>query len=194
MKTNSSPVPWPAKQPLVVGPRQLCMAFETPVLLAATSEQRATATQALAASGKVAEAQPFIEMVQKRGSPQEKEQLAAIFANAALPLIQKQPADFNGAADLTRQCISVADPAGKVVGSCHLILGISTFQAAVAMDGDTEKNKSCDGAKKEAELVAEAKTSLTEAGKARPDAVAQYVSAIPQFEARTASMIKAYCK
>ena len=133
-------------------------------------------------------------MVQKRGSPQEKEQLAAIFANAALPLIQKQPADFNGAADLTRQCISVADPAGKVVGSCHLILGISTFQAAVAMDGDTEKNKSCDGAKKEAELVAEAKTSLTEAGKARPDAVAQYVSAIPQFEARTASMIKAYCK
>ncbi len=152
------------------------------------------ATQALAASGKVAEAQPFIEMVQKRGSPQEKEQLAAIFANAALPLIQKQPADFNGAADLTRQCISVADPAGKVVGSCHLILGISTFQAAVAMDGDTEKNKSCDGAKKEAELVAEAKTSLTEAGKARPDAVAQYVSAIPQFEARTASMIKAYCK
>ena len=120
--------------------------------------------------------------------------LVFAFANAALPLIQKQPADFNGAADLTRQCISVADPAGKVVGSCHLILGISTFQAAVAMDGDTEKNKSCDGAKKEAELVAEAKTSLTEAGKARPDAVAQYVSAIPQFEARTASMIKAYCK
>lgn len=49
MKTSSSPVPWPAKQPLVGGPRQLCMAFETPVLLAATPEQRATATQALAA-------------------------------------------------------------------------------------------------------------------------------------------------
>jgi len=50
MKTSSSLVPRPAKQPLVVvGPRQLCMTFETPVLLAATPEQRATATQALAA-------------------------------------------------------------------------------------------------------------------------------------------------
>jgi hypothetical protein len=49
MKTSSSPVPRPVKQPLLAGPRQLCMTFETPVLLAATSEQRATATQALAA-------------------------------------------------------------------------------------------------------------------------------------------------
>jgi hypothetical protein len=49
MKTGSSPVPGTAKQPLVVGPRQLCMTFETPVLLGVTPEQRATATQALAA-------------------------------------------------------------------------------------------------------------------------------------------------
>jgi hypothetical protein len=49
MKTSSSPVPRPVKQPLLAGPRQLFMTFETPVLLAATSEQRATATQALAA-------------------------------------------------------------------------------------------------------------------------------------------------
>ena len=49
MKTSSVPVPRPVKQPLLAGPRQLCMTFETPVLLAATPEQRATATQALAA-------------------------------------------------------------------------------------------------------------------------------------------------
>jgi len=49
MKTSSSLVPLPARPPLVAGPRQLCMTFETPVLLAATPEQRATATQALAA-------------------------------------------------------------------------------------------------------------------------------------------------
>jgi hypothetical protein len=48
MKTRSSPVPRPVKQPLLAGPRQLCMTFETPVLQAATPEQRATATQALA--------------------------------------------------------------------------------------------------------------------------------------------------
>ena len=49
MKTSSSPAPRPAKQPLLAGPRQLCMTFETPVLRAATPEQRARATQALAA-------------------------------------------------------------------------------------------------------------------------------------------------
>ena len=49
MKTSSVPVPRPVKQHLLAGPRQLCMTFETPVLLAATPEQRATATQALAA-------------------------------------------------------------------------------------------------------------------------------------------------
>jgi hypothetical protein len=49
MKSSLSPVPRPAKQLLLAGPRQLCMTFETPVLLAATPEQRATATQALAA-------------------------------------------------------------------------------------------------------------------------------------------------
>ena len=49
MKTSSSPAPRPVKQLVLTGPRQLCMTFETPVLLAATSEQRATATQALAA-------------------------------------------------------------------------------------------------------------------------------------------------
>jgi tetratricopeptide (TPR) repeat protein len=152
------------------------------------------ATQSLAGAGRVAEAKPFIDMIQQKGSPQEKEQLAAIFANAALPLIQKQPADFNGAADLSRQCVASADPKGRVVGSCHLILGIAAFQSAVAMDGETEKNKSCDMARKEAELVAEAKGSLTTAGASRPDAVKQYLDAIPQFEKRTQSMIAAYCK
>lgn len=152
------------------------------------------ATQSLAGSGRVAEAKPFIDMIQQKGSPQEKEQLAAIFANAALPLIQKQPADFNGAADLSRQCVASADPKGRVIGSCQLILGIAAFQSAVAMDGETEKAKSCDMAKKEAGLVAEAKASLTAAAAARPDAVKQYLDAIPQFEKRTESMIAAYCK
>lgn len=49
MKTSSSPVPRPIKQLLLTGPRQLCMTFGTPVRLAVTPEQRAMATQALAA-------------------------------------------------------------------------------------------------------------------------------------------------
>lgn len=49
MKTSPRPAPRPVKQRLLTGPRQLCMTFETHVLLAVTPEQRAAATQALAA-------------------------------------------------------------------------------------------------------------------------------------------------
>jgi hypothetical protein len=49
MKTSSSPYLPTARRPLVASPRQLCMTFETPMLLGVTPEQRAAATQALAA-------------------------------------------------------------------------------------------------------------------------------------------------
>jgi hypothetical protein len=49
MKTSPNPAALPAKQQLAVHPRQLCIAFETQVLLGTTPEQRAAATQALVA-------------------------------------------------------------------------------------------------------------------------------------------------
>jgi hypothetical protein len=150
------------------------------------------AIQALATAGKISEATPLVEMVQAKGSPQQKEQLSAILANAALPLLQKQ--DYVAAADLSRQCVKTADPKGKVAGSCQLIFGLAAFQSAAAMDAETEKTKSCDLAKKEDALVAEADTALNIAKATRPDAVQKPIDALPQFKARTASMIKSYCK
>lgn len=150
------------------------------------------AIQALATGGRISEAAPLIEMVQAKGSPQQKEQLSAILANAALPLLQK--GDYVPAADLSRQCVKTADPKGKVAGSCQLIFGLAAFQSAAAMDAETEKTKSCDMAKKEDALVAEADTALNIAKATRPDAVEKPLAAVPQFQARTASMIKSYCK
>ena len=150
------------------------------------------AIQALATAGKISEATPLVDMVQAKGSPQQKEQLSAILANAALPLLQKQ--DYVAAADLSRQCVKTADPKGKVAGSCQLIFGLAAFQSAAAMDAETEKTKSCDLAKKEDALVAEADTALNIAKATRPDAVQKPIDALPQFKARTASMIKSYCK
>lgn len=150
------------------------------------------AIQALATAGKIAEAQPLIEMVETKGSPQQKEQLSAILANAALPLLQKQ--DYVGAADLSRQCVKSADPKGRIIGSCQLIFGLAAFQSAATMDAETEKSKSCDMAKQEDALVNEAEVALTAAKATRPDAVEKPLAAVPQFKARTASMIKSYCK
>jgi tetratricopeptide (TPR) repeat protein len=150
------------------------------------------AIQSLATAGKISEATPLIEMVETKGSPQQKEQLSAILANAALPLLQKQ--EYTGAADLSRQCVKSADPKGRIVGSCQLILGLSAFQQAATMDAETEKTKSCDMAKQEDALVSEAEVALTAAKATRPDAVEKPLAAVPQFKARTASMIKSYCK
>jgi hypothetical protein len=49
-------------------------------------------------------------------------------------------------------------------------------------------------AKKEDALVNEAEAALNAAKATRPDAVQKPLDAIPQFKARTASMIKSYCK
>jgi len=150
------------------------------------------AIQALAGAGKISEAAPLIESVQAKGSPTQKEQLSAILANAALPLLQK--GDYPPAADLSRECVKSADPKGRIVGSCQLILGLSAFQSAATMDAETEKTKSCDMAKQEDALVNEAEVALTAAKATRPDAVEKPLAAVPQFKARTASMIKSYCK
>jgi len=150
------------------------------------------AVQSLAGAGRIAEATPFIDMVQTKGSPQQKEQLSAILANAALPLLQKQ--EYPAAADLARQCVKSADPKGRIVGSCQLILGLSAFQSAATMDAETEKGKSCEMARKEDALVQEAEVALTAAKTTRPDAVEKPLAAVPQFKARTSSMIKSYCK
>ena len=164
-------------------------------LLAADSTQidpALAAIQSLATAGRIADAQPLIQMVQSKGSPQQKEQMAAILANAALPLLQKS--EYPAAADLSRQCVQNADPTGRIIGSCQLILGLSAFQSAATMDAETEKTKSCEAAKKEDALVNEAEVALTAAKATRPDAVEKPLAAIPQFKARTSSMIKSYCK
>ncbi len=150
------------------------------------------AVQSLATAGRIAEAKPLIDMVQAKGSPQQKEQLSAILANAALPALQKQ--DYTAAADLARQCVTSADPKGRIIGSCQLILGLAAFQSAATMDAETEKSKSCDMAKKEDALVSEAEVALNAAKTTRPDAVEKPLAAVPQFKARTSSMIKSYCK
>ena len=49
MKTHPSPLPAPALKPSLARQRQLCIAFDAPVLLGASPEHRSAATQALAA-------------------------------------------------------------------------------------------------------------------------------------------------
>ncbi len=149
------------------------------------------AAQGLAQAKRYAEMKPFIDFVTAKGDPQQKEQAAVILANAANTLIQTDPKDFQSAADLSRQCLTVAQAGGRITGSCNLILGVATLQLAGALDPETEKKKSCELAKQENDLVLESEKALTASGQPAATEMMKYVN---QFKPRTASMIKAYCK
>jgi tetratricopeptide (TPR) repeat protein len=152
------------------------------------------AVQGLANAKRLPESKEFADIVVKNGTPEQKEQLAGIYVNAAAPLLQDPNKDYAAAAELTRQCLAVANPQGKVAPSCNFILGVSSFQVAAAMDAETEKAKSCDMARKENDLVLEAEKGLTAGRSVRAETADQLMGYVGQFKTRTSSMIKAYCK
>lgn len=157
------------------------------------------AVQALAQSHRLNEAGPFVDYVKKYGDPQRKEQLGGILISAALPLLQGDTAkgekkDLQGAATYSKEAAAVADPKGKVAPTANYVLGLALFLQAAELDSQTEKNKSCDMAMQEQQLLADAGAALTAGQSAKPDAVAQYQGFIKKFNTRVSAMLKAYCK
>jgi tetratricopeptide (TPR) repeat protein len=152
------------------------------------------AVQGLTTAKRLPEAKEFIDVVMAKGDAEQKDKLGGILVAAAAPMVQQQPQDYQTAAELTRQCLQVSSPQSRYLPTCNLILGVSAFQLAAAMDSETEKTKSCDMAKQENALVLEAEQGLT-AGKAVSEQTAtQFLGYVGQFKTRTTQMIKAYCK
>jgi hypothetical protein len=152
------------------------------------------AVQALAGAHRTADMGPFVDFVKQHGTPEDREKLAVIMVNAALPLLQDSTKNYAAAADLARQSVALADPNGKLAPSANYVLGLSVFLQGAAMDAQTEKAKSCDMAKQEQSLFQEAEAALTKGRPAKPDVVDQYLGYVAKYKPRTASMIKAYCK
>jgi tetratricopeptide (TPR) repeat protein len=152
------------------------------------------AVQALASAKRLNEATPYIDFVTKRGDAQQKEQLALIMVNAALPYLQKETQDLPAAADLARRGVALSEPGGKLAVNANYVLGLALFQQALAMDAETEKKKSCEMARQEQALLTEAETALKAGEAAKPDVVAKYLEGVKGFRPRIASMLKAYCK
>jgi hypothetical protein len=157
------------------------------------------AVQALAQSNRLKEAAPFIDYVAKHGDAQRKEQLAALLVTSALPLLQGDTTkgvqkDLVGAGNYAKEAATIGDPKGKVVPTANYILGLALFLQAAELDAQTEKNKSCDMATQEQQLLADADAALTAGQSAKPDAVAQYQGYIKKFNPRVNAMLKAYCK
>jgi tetratricopeptide (TPR) repeat protein len=157
------------------------------------------AVQTLALANRTTEMAPFIDYVKKYANPQEKEQLAAVLLNAAIPALQGDSAkgiarNYEAAGTYAMQAGQLASPGGKVKGTADYILGIAYFQQAAEMDPQTEKQKSCEMAVKEEQLIISADSALALGQAAQPETVAKYRSGVKQFQPRIKAMKKSYCK
>ena len=152
------------------------------------------AVQGLATAKRMTEAREFMDFVKKNGDQDQKDKLGGILVASAAPMVQTAPQDYATAAELTRECVAVSSPQSRYLPTCQLILGISAFQVAAAMDPETEKGKSCELARKENDLVLEAEKGLTAGRAVSAETADQFLGYVGQFKTRTSSMIKAYCK
>ncbi len=139
------------------------------------------------------EAVPFLEYAIKYGDPQAKENAAALLYQGAAPLLQ-QPQDLAGASELLRLSVKNANPSGKVYPAANYLLGLATLFQVPQIDPQAEKTKSCDLARQEETLLAEADSALTAGQAVNQEAATKNLGIIKQYKPRVASMIKAYCK
>lgn len=142
---------------------------------------------------RVKDAVPLLQLVKQRGTAEEKENAAILLVNGALPLLQ-EPQDLVGAADLARLAISMSDSSSRAWPNANYVLGLSTVIQVSKMDSETEKQKSCDMARQEDALVQESTAALTQGRSVNPADVDRYLGYLGSLKARTASMIRAYCR
>jgi len=155
---------------------------------------RDTTGAAAASPSRAKEALPFLEYAMKYGDPQAKENAAALLYTAGAKLLQSQPQDLAGAAELLRLAVQNANPAGKVGPASNYLLGLATLFQVPQLDPQAEKQKSCDIAKQMETLLSESETALTAGRAANQEAVDKNLGIIKQYKPRVASMKKAYCK
>jgi tetratricopeptide (TPR) repeat protein len=155
---------------------------------------RDTTAAAAASPSRAKEALPFLEYAMKYGDPQAKENAAALLYTAGAKLLQSQPQDLAGAAELLRLAVQNANPAGKVGPASNYLLGLATLFQVPQLDPQAEKQKSCDIAKQMETLLNESETALTAGRAANQEAVDKNLGIIKQYKPRVASMQKAYCK
>jgi tetratricopeptide (TPR) repeat protein len=154
----------------------------------------ADTTAAAASPSRAKEALPFLEFAMKYGDPQAKENAAALLYTGGAKLLQSQPQDLQGAAELLRLAIQNANPSGKVGPASNYLLGLATLFQVPQLDPQAEKQKSCDIAKQMETLLGESETALTAGRSVNQEAVDKNLGIIKQYKPRVASMLKAYCK
>lgn len=157
----------------------------------------------LAQQDSLEKAMPLLDLVARRGSPQDKENAAILLVNKSFEVLRAPPTDsgigdtlrLGRAANLARRALQLTDSTSRLWPSGNYALGLSLVFLISKIDPAAERAKSCDLARKEDGLVQEAGPAL-EAGRPSDTSgrIDQYVQYITSLKPRTASMIRAYCR
>jgi tetratricopeptide (TPR) repeat protein len=149
----------------------------------------------LAKQNRGQDAAALIEVVKRRGTPDDKEQVAIVMVNAAFKLLQ-EPQDLVKAAELARQARGMVDSATSTRAwpNAGYALGIATVVQVSKLDPQTEAQKSCEMARQEDALVTESIAALTSSRSVNPSQVDTYLGYLNSLKPRVASMIRAYCR
>ncbi|HEX5388095.1 MAG TPA: hypothetical protein VFW66_15450 [Gemmatimonadales bacterium] len=150
--------------------------------------------QTLIANNRQKDALPLIQVAITKGDAQAKEAAAGMLYQAAVPLVQGPGQDYAAAADLLRATVAAANPQGQVYPAANFLLGVATLLQVPQVDPQAEKQKSCDLAHKESDLLNESEQALTAGQSVNAEAAAKDLAIIGKYKPRVASMIKAYCK
>lgn len=150
--------------------------------------------QTLATEGRLRDAMPLGEYVERLGDADAKQNYAVILTQGALPMLQEEGQDLEGAAEIARKAVGLAPPGGRVAVFANYVLGLATALQIPKRDQPIMDGKSCELAQGSQVLLEEAAAALTAGQSARPDAVAQYMQLVDGYRPRVESQIKAFCK
>jgi tetratricopeptide (TPR) repeat protein len=136
---------------------------------------------------------PYVERI---GSPEDKQNYAAILIRPSFELMQVQPPDWALIADAGREIVKFAGTNAQATTYGSYLLGLGVFQQVAELDTQAQANKSfsCELGQKLKSMLAEAEPALN-AGKSVAEAVVTArLNAVPQFNKHLDAVIKQYCK
>lgn len=152
--------------------------------------------QKLAEAKRIRDAIALGPYVERLGSPEDKQNYAALLIRPSFELMQAQPPDWALIADAGKEIIKFSPAGAQGVTYGNYLLGLGLFQQVAELDTQAQTNKSfsCEVGQKLKAMLAEAEPALN-AGKSVAEAVvAARLNAVPQFNKHLDAVIKQYCK
>jgi tetratricopeptide (TPR) repeat protein len=151
--------------------------------------------QKLAEAKRVRDAIALGPYVQRLGSPDDKQNYAAILIKPGFELLQPPP-DYGAVAEVGREILKFVRPGAQAHTYGSYLLGIALFQQVIDQDAEATRNKSfsCELGQKLKEMLTEAEPALVAGRSVQEGFIAPRLNALPQFHKHLDAVIKQYCK